>query len=224
MQWVNTQSKDERNAEIVSQRVQEWLNSKDLSKAVTMDYQELKEYWLAVDKEVLIYNYGNSTFYLLELPVTVKTFYNYMGNIYMGTSDGEIMKWDKDDTTYDGSIIKAVWQSGFYDFNVEYRRKTMRRLWITLKPEARTSLKINYISDRDSGTESREISSFSIDFNHINFGEFSFQLSRNVNPFKIKLKSKKFTFLKLVLSNEKASEKLTINTISIKKSYGGESK
>lgn len=222
VQWVSTNTKDERNAQIISERIQEWLNEKDLAKAITMDYQELKEYWIAIDKEIMIYNYGNSTFYLLVIPENVSSLITHGGEIYLGTN-GKIYQFSKD-TTYAGATIEAEWEGGFYDFDAEYRRKTMRTLWIALKPESRTSLNINYVSDRDSGEEDKEISSLSIDFSNMSFNDFSFELSRSVKPFKVKLKAKKFTFLKLVLSNKKKSERLTINSISIKKSYGGESK
>ena len=222
IQWTNTNTKDERNAQIISERIQEWLNSKDLSKAITMDYQELKEYWIAVGKEIMIYNYGNSTFYLLEIPEEVASLITYDGEIYLGTTR-KIYQFSED-TTYAGNVIEAEWQGGFYDFEAEYRRKTMRMLWLALKPESRTSVNINYISDRDSGEEDKEISALTIDFGNISFADFSFELSRSVKPFKVKLKAKKFTFLKLVLSNKKKGERLTINSISIKKSYGGESK
>ena len=219
--WTNTQSKDERNAEIVSQRIQEWLNEKDLTKAITMDYQEDKEYWLAVDNQIMIYNYGNSTFYLLEIPSVVSSLVSYEGTIYLGTTNGEIMEFNEDETTYNGEVIDAIWHSGYYDFELEYKRKTMRILWLTLKPWFKTSLLINYISDRDTGTDEKEIENRCFSYPHWNYADFTYNTNYSVKPFRIKLKAKKFAFLKLVLRNNKIDEKVTINSISIQKSYGG---
>lgn len=219
--WTNTQSKDERNAEIVSQRIQEWLNEKDLTKAITMDYQEDKEYWLAVDNQIMIYNYGNSTFYLIEIPSAVSSLVSYEGTIYLGTESGEIMEFNEDETTYDGEAIDAIWHSGYYDFELEYKRKTMRILWLTLKPWFKTSLLINYISDRDTGTDEKEIENRCFSYPHWNYADFTYNTNYSVKPFRIKLKAKKFAFLKLVLRNNKIDEKVTINSISIQKSYGG---
>jgi hypothetical protein len=204
--------------------VQEWLNSKDLTKAVTMDYQELKEYWLAVDKEVLIYNYGNSTFYLLSLPEKPTCFFMYEGDIYMGTNEGKIVKWDYYDTTFDGETIEAEWHSGFYDFDMEYKRKTMRRLWITLKPWFRTSVIVNYVSDRNAGTDPKEVSAITYSYGYVNYTDWTYNTSYNVKPFRIKLKAKKFAFEKIILTNNKRDEKLTVNSIEIQKSYGGDVK
>lgn len=219
--WTNTNTKDERNAEIISQRVQEWLNSKDLTKAITLDYQELKEYWLAVDNEIMIYNYGNSTFYLLEIPDKITSLISYRGIIYFGTENGKIMEFGEDTTTYDGEIIEAMWESGFYDFEMEYKRKTMRILWITLKPYSNTSLVINYTSDRETGTDEKEINASYFSYVFLNYGKFTYNTNQVIKPYRIKLKAKKFAFLKLILSNKKEDEKVTINSIAIQKSYGG---
>lgn len=224
VQWTNTESKDERNAQIISQKVQTWLNEKDLAKVVTLDYQEEKEYWLAIEDEILIYNYENGCYSLLKLPVKITTFLSYKGIIYAGTESGKIIEFSKDATTYGGEIIEAEWQSGYYDFGIEEQRKTMRVLWITMKPWFKTSLDINYISDRDSGSESKQIEKRSISYAHWNYARFTYNTQRSVKPFKIKLKAKKFAFLKLILKNEVSDEKVTVNSIAIKKVYGGEVK
>lgn len=219
--WTSTVTKDERNAEIISQRIQEWLNSKDLSKAITMDYQELKEYWLAIDNEIMIYNYGNSTFYLLEIPHKVTSLLCDEGSIYLGTETGQIMIFEDELTSYNGEIIKAVWESGFYDFEIDYKRKTMRTLFFALKPFVSTSLKVNYISDRDTGTDEKEMTSYCYSYPYYNYPNFTYNINYNIKPFKIKLKAKKFAFLKLILSNEEMNDKVTVNSIAIRKTYGG---
>lgn len=220
VQWLNTQSKDERNATIISDRVKEWLQERDITKAVTLDYQEEKEYWLAIDKDVLVYNYANSTFYTLELPDYVRTLTTYEGNIYMGTDTG-VMKWQKTTTTYNTETINAEWQGGFYDFEREYKRKTMRILWIALKPAVRTSLKINYISDRNIGSTDKVIEQKLFSYPYWNYADYSYQTNNTVKPFKIKLKAKKFAFLKLILKNDDVYTELIVDSISIQKAYGG---
>lgn len=219
--WTNTNTKDERNAEVISQRIQEWLNDKDLRKAITMDYQELKEYWLAVENQIMIYNYGNSTFYLLEIPENITSLISSQGIIYLGTENGKIMEFNEEETTYDGEVIDAIWESGFYDFEVEYKRKTMRILWIALKPWARTSLVVNYVSDRETGTDEKEIENHCLSYRYWSYADMTYNTNYSIKPFRIKLKAKKFAFLKLMLSNKEIDEKITINSIAIQKAYGG---
>ena len=96
----------------------------------------------------------------------------------------------------------------------------MRMLWITLKPWAKTSLVINYVSDRDTGTDEKEIENRCISYKYWNYADFTYNTNYYIKPFKIKLKAKKFAYLKLLLTNEKIDEKVTINSITIRKSYG----
>ena len=220
VQWVNTQSKDERNASVISNKVNEWLQARDLTKAITLDYQEEKEYWLAIDNEVLVYNYANGTFYTLELPDNVRTLTTFKGYIYMGT-DKKVMKWSKNVTTFNTKKIEAEWQGGFYDFEAEYKRKTMRILWIALKPAVRTSLKINYITDRNVGMTEKEIEQNLFSYPFWNYADFSYQTNNTVKPYKVKLKAKKFAFLKLILKNDDLYTELIVDSISIQKAYGG---
>lgn len=220
IQWTNTQSKDERNAKVISTRVNEWMQSHDLTKAVTLDYQEEKEYWIGIDNEVLVYNYANSTFFILELPDKVKTLTTYKGTIYLGT-ETSICEFKKRQTTYNGTTIDAEWEGGFYDFEAEYKRKTMRILWITVKPQEKTYMSVNYISDRNAGLYEREIKNETFTYEYWNYADFTYNANAHVKPFKIKLKAKKFAFLKLIIKNNKPDYKLIVDTISIQKAYGG---
>jgi hypothetical protein len=223
IQWLSTNTKDERNASVISERINEWLQGVDLSKAVTLDYQEEKEYWIGIDKEIMIYNYANSTFFKLELPDYVRTLTMYKGIIYMGT-DTSLMKWNKNKTTYDGKLINAIWYSGFYDFDVEYKRKTMRILWFTLKPQVKTYMSVNYITDRNVGPNEREFSSLNVStfsYPFWNYADFTYNSQNAIKPFKVKLKAKKFAFLQLIIKSNKIDHKLIVDSISIQKAYGG---
>jgi hypothetical protein len=224
VQWTNTDTKDERNAQIISSKVEQWLNERNLSKSVTMDYQENKEYWLAIDNEILVYNYENQCYSLLKIPDKITSFIVKGKVIYAGTESGKIIEFDEKLTTYDGEIIDAEWQSGYYDFGIEERRKTMRVVWLTLKPWAKTSLEINYISDRDAGSEAKEVQNRCFSYELMNYAMHTYNTQYSVKPFRIKLKAKKFAFLKLTLRNRKKDEKVTVNSIAIKKAVGGEVK
>lgn len=220
IQWMSTNNKDERNASIISERVNEWLQNHNLAEAVTLDYQEEKEYWLAINNEILIYNYANSTFYLLMLPDVVRTLKTYNGNIFLGTNTS-IMQFEKNRTTYNGDTINAEWQSGFYDFEAEYKRKTMRVVWITVKPQEKTYMSINFITDRNVGMEDREISNQTFSYEFWNYADFTYDSNSHIKPYRIKLKAKKFAFLKLIIKSNKPDYRLILDSISIQKAYGG---
>ena len=157
---------------------------------------------------------------MLEFPDNVRTLTTYAGEIYMGTDTG-IVKFSKNLTTYNGTTIDAEWQGGFYDFEAEYKRKTMRILWITVKPQEKTYMSVNYITDRNVGMNEREIQNATFDYEYWNYADFTYNANAQVKPFKVKLKAKKFAFLKLIIKNNKPDYKLIVDTISIQKAYGG---
>jgi hypothetical protein len=97
----------------------------------------------------------------------------------------------------------------------------MRLLWIALKPWARTSLVVNYVSDRETGTDEKEIENHCLSYRYWSYADMTYNTNYSIKPFRIKLKAKKFAFLKLMLSNKKIDEKLTVNSIAIQKAYGG---
>jgi hypothetical protein len=54
-----------------------------------------------------------------------------------------------------------------------------------------------------------------------NYAKMTYNTSYTTKPYRIKLKAKKFAFLRLELGNREIDEKVTINSIAIQKSFGG---
>jgi len=63
-----------------------------------------------------------------------------------------------------------------------------------------------------------------IDFGNIDFESFSFLNNLNPQPFRLKIKAKKFVYFKLILSNDSLSANATILSINLLSRTGGESK
>jgi hypothetical protein len=57
----------------------------------------------------------------------------------------------------------------------------------------------------------------------VDFSDFSFQVSNNPQPFRLKLKAKKFTNLKITIDNKERTD-CTILALSLRVETGGESK
>lgn len=222
--WVNTDTKDERNAQVLSMKVEEWLRDKDLSKAITCDYQYLNEYWLAIDKDILVYNYSIGVFYIYKFNDNVRSLYVDNDIVYIGTDKAQVFEFKDLYSSYNGTAIESIWKSGYIDFGAEYLRKTMRTLWITAKPYPHSSLEISYASDRDTAYESKYIESSYLDFGYIDFGNFTFNVNYKLRPFRIKMKAKKFTYIQIILENNELQDKIIVNSIAIKKEYGSYSK
>ena len=111
----------------------------------------------------------------------------------------------------------------FYEFEVTYLRKTMRKIWVLMQPQAKASATIGYISNKNESPVKKRIEYSMVFFDDVDFGDFSFQVSNNPQPFRLKLKAKKFTNLKITIENNEATD-CTILALSLRVETGGESK
>jgi len=220
IKWVATTVKDERNMKEMGIRIQRDLNEYDLSDAITVDWQERFEMWIAIGKKVWVYNYNLDLFYRLDLEDTVTSFIVIDGDLYFGTV-GKIMKFSDKYLTFNAKAIDSHWEANMYNFGADYLTKTLNNSWITLSAQSKVSVDLKYITDRDSNptveTKTYEI----ITFDDIDFGNFSFATNFNPQPFRIRLKSKKFVYLKLVLDNIALDTTFTVLGFTMQVEYGG---
>ena len=223
-QFVATNVRDEKNAVFASERVQVGLDSLDLSTAVTFDWERKYEYWVCVGKDCYIYNYKNDTWYYFNLADTPSHFLEINGVCYMGTSTGKIMMFDDDNKTDNGTAVSARWEVGFLDFGANYLRKFLTFGWVGLQPEGRSYCKLNWDSDNSSSATDYEIEYNLMDFSNVNFADFSFDTNYNPQPFRLKFKIKKFTYMRIIGENESLTEGMTILNLTLPALVGGMSK
>lgn len=227
--WVSTNVRDEKNALEISEKIKSDLDSKDLSKALTVDWQEKWEHWTVIGNEVYIYNYYLSTssfrvFSRLKLNDNPSCMLIIDGDLYFGTETGEIMKLSDEFKSFNGENINSHWEMNFYDFESSTMRKTMQRLWVSMKPEPRSYAEINYITDKKMGTNPKIIEYNLYSYGSVDYSNWTYKTNYNPQPFRLKMKAKKFTYLKLVIDNNTDNSGALILSLSIKSEYGGETK
>jgi len=212
--WSSATSvEDERNARIVSDRLKLSLQVLDLSTAVTFDNQNEKEYWLNIGGYVYIWNYGNDTFYRYS-NVAATEFIEIEGQIYFA-GNGFVSRFD-DEYTSDrevlGDSIPCVMKTGFADFDSLEYRKIMTNEWISIKADSKTSTLVKFVTDRKNEEDSKEflVSYNLIDFDNIDFDDFSFLTNVNPQPHRFRGKIKKFTYLQVIFMNDTNNETLTV--------------
>jgi hypothetical protein len=132
-EWVSTYVMNEKNAEWISRRVQNDLDGVDLTRALTVDWADKGQYWLCVGKKIWILNYRTDTWYILELPDTPTCFCLVGDKLYFGTTAGQIMRFDETLATFNGTNIEAVWEMGYFNFGVEWLRKFIQRLFLSIQ-------------------------------------------------------------------------------------------
>ena len=223
IKWKSTTIRDERNMEVISEKIKDDLVSMDLKYCKTCDFQDKNQLWLSLGNKVYIYNYFNKTYSRLMLPIDTDLLQIVGKNMYMTDIRGNLYKFDENYQTFDDEIINAHWEMNFSNFGMSYLRKTMRKIWVLLQPQASASAEIGYITNINESPVKKTISYKLTFFDDLDFSDFSFKVSINPQPFRLKLKAKKLTNLKVTIDNENEDD-CTILELALKLEANGESK
>jgi len=204
---------DERNAKIVSDRLKLSLQILDLSQAVTFDNQNDKEYWLNIAGVVYVWNYGNDTFYRYT-NITATEIIDIEGQVYFA-GNGNVSRFDREflaDGEVLGDTIPCRMATGFYDFDSLEYRKFMTNQWVSIKPHPRTELDIKFVTDIKNEEDSKTftVRYVLMDFDNVDFNDWSFLTNLNPQPQRLRGKIKKFTYLQVIFENDTNNEELTI--------------
>ena len=218
--WKATNVRDEKNAENISTKIKKDLDGISISGIKTLDLQEYNQLWFIYGNRAWIYNYVNKTYSRLRFPVSMDNIVSLNGNVYMSTTDGKVVKFSRNFNTYDEETIDAYWEMNFADFGVPYLRKTMTRLWVQMQPSNWASAEISFISNRAESQITKYIEYKKQWFDEVHFGDWHFTASINPQPFRLKLKAKKFTNLKLTIKNEENSACTILNLVLQVDSFG----
>lgn len=217
--WLSTTVRDQTNNILVSQRVQNSLDEVDLSKAITYNWQEMKEYWINIGSTVWIYNYLNDTWYKRN-NVSATCFLVINGEMYFGTN-GTIEKFGSTLRNDNGSEIETVWEMGFYDFEAEYLKKYMSKFWVALKADTKARIQVNAITNNEGENTEQTLYYSMATFSHCDFNHFSFKTASNPQPFRVRMKEKGFAYLKIRLSSDSLTDVATVLSINIQIRTGG---
>ena len=205
--------RNETEPKIISDRIKLSMQILDLSTAVTFDYEWQKELWVNIGTETFIWNYGNDTVYRY-LGIQATEFIAVDDDIYYG-SNGTVNHVNENytaDTQTLGDTIPCVAKLGFTDLGLLEKEKNMRDEWLAIEPSSRTSVIVKFVTDRKNEENSKELSVDYVlmDFNNVDFDDFSFLTNVNPQPKRLKGKIKKFTYLQTIFENDTNDETLTV--------------
>ena len=211
--WSITEVELQRNAKIISDRIKLSLQVLNLRNAVTFNYENQKEYWMNLDSNVYIWNYGNDTIYKYT-NIQGTQFIDVEGDPYYG-SNGTVEHISENfvaDGESLGTSIPCVGKLGFTDLGMLELEKNMRDEWLAIEPASRTSVIIKFVTDRKNEEQSKELNVEYVlmDFNNIDFNDFSFLTNVNPQPKRLRGKIKKFTYLQTIFENDTNDETLTV--------------
>ena len=221
--WKATNVRDERNMEDISQKIRLDLVDIDATKIISLDHQSENQLWFGVGNRIYIYNYFNKTYSRLSIADDLRHFADLGNRVYIGTIDGKVMQWGEQYDAFDDNIIDAYWEMNFSDFDTAYLRKTMNRLWVLMQPQAKCGADIGFITNRNASASKKHIGYNIQVMDNVDFANYTFEISNNPQPFRLKMKAKKFTNLKITIENNEKSD-CTILQLVLKVESFGESK
>ena len=190
-------SSDERNAIRISDRIYATLETFDTAKCYCYDDNYAQEYYICYGNEALVYNYPADAWYYYT-GLNIHSMCNMDDKLLFGTEDGRICELSEEYLNDDGAPIDCVWESGSLDFGKNYMRKFMSELWVSMKPQAHSKVIVTVQTDRKSEFTEKTIESRLSTFEHMDFEDFSFNTNRKPQVAKLKIKAKKFAFLKII--------------------------
>ena len=214
--WENTSpysaeiSRDERMAIRMSDRVYGTLGTFDLEHCYCYDDNDGQEYYVWYGDAGLVYNYAADAWYRYTAPDTVCSMCNIHSDLIFGFDDGSVRVLSENYFNDDGEVFECYWESGSIDFGKPYQRKFMSRLWIGIKPQATSKVTVTISTDKKSEYTERLVINSLFTLAAVDFGDFSFKINRKPQIKKLKIKAKKFAFMKFILKNSEPDCSATI--------------
>ena len=92
----------------------------------------------------------------------------------------------------------------------------MSELWVSMKPQAHSKVIVTAQTDKKSEFTERIIESRLSTFEHMDFEAFSFATNRKPQVKKLKLKAKKFAFLKIIFKTKDLYTSATVLSVDPK--------
>ncbi|MGM9608246.1 MAG: hypothetical protein ACI3XJ_12150 [Oscillospiraceae bacterium] len=213
-------ARDERNAKRISDRVENTLSGFDLAACTTFDDERRQEYYVVCGDRAVIHNYGNDTWYCYD-HFPARRMVCADGELYFGTENGTLMHVSRQYRNDDLEPIDAWWESGSLDFERDWRRKYSTDIWVSIKPESQGRVTVTAQSNRRSEYVKKEVAAGLSTFTNADFAHWSFRTNRKPQVQRVRLKVRKFTFYKLILSSCSASATATVLAADIRVRYAG---
>lgn len=141
--YNQTNVRAETNVQYVSQRIQNELDKINVKNALMFDYENKHELWIVSGKQVYVYNYNINVFSKYQLADEPTSFAIFNNKLFFTCNKG-IMNFDNKFINFNGELIEQKWESSYYNFGKDYKRKNVNRLYISMKPFYKTNVDINF--------------------------------------------------------------------------------
>lgn len=213
-------TRDERQARRISDRVYATIHSFDTQNCICFDDNYHQEYYICnPDGRTLVHGYATDAwYYYTNFPA--KCFAAVQNELYYGADDGKIYHvsntYNYDQRDGELSTIDCYWESGAMSFGSDYQRKNSAMLWIGIKPEAKASIDVTALTDKEATYATKNVNYSLFDFEHIDFSDFTFSTNDKPQMRRLKIKPKKFVFYKLIFKTNSDNTSVTVTSADIR--------
>jgi|GEM_PF-5134043 len=192
---------DQRNAERISQRIDNSIRGFSLETAKTFFDKLSHEYYIIGSDGTALVNGVDADAWYIYTGFDALCLIRYRDELYYGTADGWLRHCSDSYFSDEGAAIDTYWESGSMSFDRDFKRKYSAMIWVGIKPENNGYLKVTAETDQKN------------DFAEYAFSTNSVEAVPTMN--RIKLKAKKFTYYKLILSNNTVDTTATVVSADI---------
>lgn len=206
---------DERLTKCISERIRASLRGFEIEDCVCYDDNDAQEYYICYGRTALVHNYAVDAWYIYT-NWDAKSLCNVRGDLFIGTSDGRVLKVSDTVRTDCGAAIPAYWESGSMDFNADYMRKYTSAIWVSVKPESNSYVEITIKTDRKGDFPVKVIAKSLNAFGNLDFANFSFITSSRPQMKRLRIKAKKYAYYKLIFQTDMLDTTATVLAADIR--------
>ncbi|MCL2401955.1 MAG: hypothetical protein FWC90_04860 [Oscillospiraceae bacterium] len=221
-QAIQTLTNDSRQSRVISRRVHATLRAMNLKNTVTFDDNERQEYYIIEGDVAVVNSYMTDTWFIYR-DFDISHLFTVNGGLYGTTRDGDIVSISRSHTSDNGREISARWISGSIAFNRDWQRKFVSRLFVTMKPEAKSFIRAGIRTNR-SQQIAQTVSQGLITFTDANFRHWSFGTNRQPQTRRLRIRANKLTYLQLVFESRSDWSTATILAASMRAMYSGDAR
>ena len=195
---------DTRNAQAVGLEVGKTLADFDFSQTFTFFDKLSREYYAVCSGAAAVQATESGAWYVYtDFPVCAMALYG--DELYAGCLDGSVCRVSEGAHTDMGRCIDAYWESGSISFGRDFKRKYSPVMWLGLRPEKNAGITAGIITDETALTQQE-----------VRAPE---DAPRVV---KLRLKSKRFNYYKLVFGHKSEGAAATVNTVDVRVRFTGD--
>lgn len=219
MTLVSSQVRDERNVQLLSEKVNADLLKRNLEQAISVEHNDMYMLFFP-DGWVWVWNYRlngwypwNNIYATSVLSIRRRDEEPDRQELFFGRENGNVCRFKRitDNSPYNdcGEAIKARWSTKVFGFNAESHLKLVKSLHCTLRPGRYVGLDVYHRSNRKASW--RFLSKFAamlFDYTTVDYARWTYHANVLPQTTGKKIKQKRIVYFQLKFENNEPDESM----------------